>query len=135
MTITYHFPTIPAGQTLNSRMHWGQRAKLAEEAKEYATALILEQRNGRQPAMMERAEMAIAFTCPNGRVIDLMALGERVKPYIDALCPQYAMVNGKRVMVAKGDIIDDRRQVIPHIILSAEYIKGESGVTIPLTPL
>ena len=84
--------------------------------------------------MLELADMAIAFTCPTDHVIDLMALGERVKPYIDALCPQYENINGQRVMLAEGDIIDDRRQVIPNIALSATYRKGESGVTITLTP-
>ena len=79
-------------------------------------------------------DMAIAFTCPTNRVIDQMALGERVKPYIDALCPQYENINGERVMIVEGDIIDDSRQVIPNISLSATYRKGESGVIITLTP-
>ena len=62
--ITYHFPAIPAGQTLNTRMHWGQRAKLAEEAKEYATALILEQRDGRPPAGLGKVVITVLFTQP-----------------------------------------------------------------------
>ena len=136
--IAYHFPLIPKARTLNSRGASKQAAiyqnRQTQEAKAYAYGLILEQRDGRPPAMIELADMAIAFICPTNHVIDLMALGERVKPYIDALCPQYENINGERVLVAEGDIMDDRRQVIPNISLSATYRKGESGVTITLAP-
>ena len=85
MTITYHFPQIPAGQTLNTRMHWGQRSKLAEEAKAYAIALILEQRGGRAPSGLNRVEMLVQFTLPTRRRMDWQSLYGRVKPYEDAL--------------------------------------------------
>ena len=122
MTITYHFPTIPEGQTLNTRMHWGQRAKLAEEAKEYATALILEQRAERPPAMLEHAKMTVRFILPTRRRVDWQSLYGRVKPYEDAL-------------VDTRELTDDNIRVVQSLALEWEYRKGESGVTITLTPL
>ena len=119
--ITYHFPLIPAGQTLNTRMHWGQRATLAEEAKEYATALILEQRGGRLPAGLDRVAMTVLFTLPTRRRMDWQSLYGRIKAYEDAL-------------VDTGELTDDNIGVVQSLALEWEYSKGESGVTITLAP-
>ena len=116
-------------------MHWGQRAKLAEEAKEYATALIREQRGLRKPAMLERITMAILFTMPTHHKPDFQSLYGRVKSYEDALCPQYEDINGKRVMISEGDIVDDNIGVVEELTMTWKYRKGESGVTITLTPV
>ena len=121
-TITYHFPAIPAGQTLNTRMHWAQRAKLAEEAKAYATALILEQRGVRAAAGLDSVAMLVQFTLPTRRRMDWQSLYGRVKPYEDAL-------------VDTGELTDDNIWVVRPLTLDAEYRKGESGVTITLTPV
>ena len=120
--ITYHFPQIPAGQTLNTRMHWGQRAKLAEEAKEYAIALILEQRGGRAPAMLDSVAMLVQFTLPTRRKMDWQSLYGRIKAYEDAL-------------VDTGELTDDNIGVVKSLTLTWAYRKGESGVTITLTPV
>ena len=122
MSITYHFPLIPAGQTLNTRMHWAQRAKLAEQAKSYATALILEQRDGRPPAVLTWVDMAVRFTLPTRRRMDWQSLYGRIKPYEDAL-------------VDTGELAEDNVGVVRSLALEWAYIKGESGVTITLTPL
>ena len=135
MKIAYHFPDIPEAQTLNTRMHWGRRAKLAEEAKDYALAKILERRGGRPPAMMKRVAMTVKFTLPTRRKVDWQSLYGRIKAYEDALCPQYDTLNGVRVMTMEGDIVDDNIGVVESLTLEWEYRKGESGVTITLTPL
>ena len=122
MTITYHFPTIPAGQTLNTRKHWAERARLAAEAKEYAIALILRNRAGRPESRLNKVAMSVRFIIPTRRRIDWQSLYGRVKPYEDAL-------------VATGELTDDNIGVVQELTLTWQYRKGESGVTVTLTPL
>ena len=103
-------------------MHWAQRAKLAAEAKEYAIALILEQRDGRQaPAVLTRVDMTVRFTRPTRHRIDWQSLYGRIKPYEDAL-------------VDTGELAEDNVGVVKSLTLESEYIKGKFGVTITLTP-
>ena len=122
MTITYHFPDIPAGQTLNTRKHWAERARLAAEAKEYAIALILWNRAGRPESRLNKVAMSVRFIIPTRRRVDWQSLYGRVKPYEDAL-------------VATGELTDDNIGVVQELTLTWKYRKGESGVTITLTPI
>ena len=124
--ITYHFPDIPKARTLNSRGASKQAAyyqnRLTQEAKEYATALILEQRGGRPPAGLDCVVMTVLFTLPTRRKVDWQGLYGRIKPYEDAL-------------VDTGELTDDNVGVVRSLTMEWEYRKGESGVTITLTPI
>ena len=126
MSITYHFPDIPKARTLNSRGASKQAAyyqnRLTQEAKDYAIGLILEQRNGRAPALLDGVVMLVRFTLPTRRKVDWQSLYGRIKPYEDAL-------------VDTGELTDDNIGVVQSLALEQTYRKGESGVTITLTPL
>ena len=118
MSITYHFPDIrrsTRGCTGGSGPSW-------RRAKEYATALILEQRGGRQPAGLDSVAMLVQFTLPTRRRMDWQSLYGRIKAYEDAL-------------VDTGELTDDNIGVVYQLTLEATYHKGESGVTITLTPV
>ena len=74
------------------------------------------------PAGLNRVEMLAEFTLPTRRRMDWQSLYGRVKPYEDAL-------------VDTGELTDDNIGVVQSLALEWKYRKGESGVTITLTPV
>ena len=65
--------------------------------------------------------MLVRFTLPTRRRVDWQSLYGRIKPYEDAL-------------VDTGELTDDNIGVVQSLALKQIYRKGESGVTITLTP-
>ena len=135
MSITYEFPELPTGATLNmrgaSQAAAYARAARVREAKHTAWATIAQQRQeaGRAPLMLPRADVHYTFFLPTRRDQDVDNLIGAAKPYLDALCP---MQVGGALM--PGDLAGDSwRNVRVHG--EGVYRKGQPGFRITITPL
>ena len=124
VAIEYTFDWLPQAQTLNTRMHWSQRASLNKVAKEAAIAVIRSQRAeaGRPPCSFADVDMHIHFTVPTKRRHDWLSMYARTKMFEDAL-------------VETGELVDDSIQIVRRLTMTSEYVKGESRVSIRITPV
>ena len=95
----------------NKRLHWSVVAKAKRNARDPATALILEQ--GKPAKPYAKAKISILFIASDKRKRDVDNLFASMKPYIDGLV---------------GEIIEDDSAM--HVTYELNYMRGKEENTI-----